>query len=140
VRSGVEILTPAHRHVHSVLHEAQAQASNTLAQKHASHPPVTTGVPRTGVGGPLPPKKLLIERLRKPGWYVLSCLIFLFYLWTATSSNRPFHPRDTSQEFYNQLTDSLMQGHTYLAAKAVASIAGAAGSLRSRGQRTLPAA
>jgi len=48
---------------------------------------------------------------------VLSCLIFLFYLWTATSSNRPFHPRDTSQEFYNQLTDSLMQGHTYLAAK-----------------------
>jgi hypothetical protein len=48
---------------------------------------------------------------------VLSCLIFLFYLWTATSSNRPFHPRDTSHEFYNQLTDSLMQGHTYLAAK-----------------------
>ncbi len=61
--------------------------------------------------------KPLFERLRKPGWYVLSCLIFLFYLWTATSSNRPFHPRDTSNEFYNQLTDSLMQGHVYLAAK-----------------------
>ena len=61
--------------------------------------------------------KPLFKRLRKPGWYVLSCLIFLFYLWTATSSNRPFHLRDTSQEFYNQLTDSLMQGHTYLAAK-----------------------
>ena len=61
--------------------------------------------------------KPLFKRLRKPGWCVLSCLIFLFYLWTATSSNRPFHPRDTSQEFYNQLTDSLMQGHTYLAAK-----------------------
>jgi hypothetical protein len=58
-----------------------------------------------------------MERLRKPGWYVLSCLIFLFYLWTATSSNRPFYLRDTSQEFYNQLTDSLAQGHVYLAAK-----------------------
>jgi hypothetical protein len=86
-------------------------------RKHASHPPVTTGSLEPALAGPLPPKKLLIERLRKPGWYVLSCLIFLFYLWTATSSNRPFHPRDTSQEFYNQLTDSLMQGHTYLAAK-----------------------
>jgi hypothetical protein len=48
---------------------------------------------------------------------VLSCLIFLFYLWTATSSNRPFHLRDTSREFYNQLTDSLVQGHVYLPTK-----------------------
>jgi len=69
------------------------------------------------LAGPPPPKKPLIERLRKPGRYVLSCLIFLFYLWTATSSNRPFHLRDTSNEFYNQLTDSLMQGHVYLPAK-----------------------
>jgi len=56
----------------------------------------------------------LSERLPKPGWYVLSGLIFLFYLWTATSSNRPFQLRDTSDQYYNQLTDSLLQGHTYL--------------------------
>jgi hypothetical protein len=41
----------------------------------------------------------------------------LFYVWTATSSYRPFHPRDTSKEFYNQLTDSLMQGRVSLEAK-----------------------
>jgi hypothetical protein len=61
--------------------------------------------------------KPLSERLVKPGWYAVSCLIFLFYFWTATSSERPFHPRDTSNEFNNQLTDSLLEGHTYLAAK-----------------------
>jgi len=61
--------------------------------------------------------KPFLERLPRPVWYALSCLVFLFYLWTATSSNRPFHLRDTSHEFYNQLTDSLMQGHVYLAAK-----------------------
>jgi hypothetical protein len=84
-------------------------------KKHASHPPVTAE--SLALAGPLPPKKPLIERLRKPGWYVLSCLVFLFYLWTATSSNQPFHLRDTSNEFYNQLTDSLMQGHVYLPTK-----------------------
>ena len=59
----------------------------------------------------------LFDRLRVPGWYVLSSLIFLFFLWTATSSYRPFHLRDTSGEFYNQLTGSLLEGHLYLAAK-----------------------
>ena len=86
-------------------------------RKHASHPPVTAGSLEPALAGPPPPKKPLGERLRKPGWYVLSCLIFLFYLWTATSSNRPFHLRDTSREFYNQLTDSLVQGHVYLPTK-----------------------
>lgn len=62
------------------------------------------------------PPKLLSDRIRKPGWWMLSALIFLFYLWTATSSHKPFHPRDTSHEFYNQFTDSLMQGHVYLPA------------------------
>jgi hypothetical protein len=71
---------------------------------------------------PAPPeapgaREPLSERLLKPGWCVLSCLIFLFYLWTATSSGRPFHPYDTSNEYYNQLAGSLLQGHTYLAAK-----------------------
>jgi hypothetical protein len=86
-------------------------------RKHASHPPPTVGPVEPTLAGPLPLKKPLIKRFRKPAWCALSCLIFLFYLWTATSSNQPFHLRDTSQEFYNQLTDSLMQGHTYLAAK-----------------------
>lgn len=58
-----------------------------------------------------------MERLRKPAWCLLSFLIFVFYLWTATSSNRPFHLRDTSQEFYNLLTDSLVKGHVYLPTK-----------------------
>jgi hypothetical protein len=63
---------------------------------------------------PVPPAKLFSERIRKPGWWVLSALICTFYLWTATSSNKPFQPRDTSREFYNQLTDSLIEGHLYL--------------------------
>src|SRR4051794_21346363 len=33
------------------------------------------------------------ERLRKPAWFCISGLIVVFYLWTATSSNHPFHPR-----------------------------------------------
>src|SRR5579871_1565017 len=56
-------------------------------------------------------------RVSRIMWGLLSCPIFVFYLWTATSSNRPFHLRDTSNEFYNQLTDSLVHGHVYLAAK-----------------------
>jgi len=64
-------------------------------------------------GAPIP----LSQRFRKPVWYALSCLILLFYLWTATSSYRPFHPRDTSSEFYNQLTSSFLKGHLYLAAR-----------------------
>ena len=71
--------------------------------------------PATAEAGRTP--RAPFHRLLKPGWYALSCLVFLFYVGTATSSNRPFHPRDTSGEFYNQLTDSLMQGHTYLAAR-----------------------
>jgi hypothetical protein len=86
-------------------------------KKHASHAPATVGPVEPTLAGPPPPRKPLIERLRKPAWCALSCLIFLFYLWTATSSNQPFHLRDTSQEFYNQLTDSLVRGHTYFAAK-----------------------
>ncbi|HEY1495356.1 MAG TPA: hypothetical protein VGF49_12480 [Candidatus Solibacter sp.] len=54
--------------------------------------------------------------MRKPAWCALSACILLFYFWTATSSYQPFHPRDTSREFYNQLTDSLTQGKVYLAA------------------------
>lgn len=57
------------------------------------------------------------RRVRKPTWYIVSGLIFLFYFWTATSSNRPFHLRDTAGEFYNQLTGSLLQGHVYLPEK-----------------------
>src|ERR1035441_9224855 len=44
-------------HVHSVLHEAQAQASNTLAQKARVASAGDDRVPRTGVGGSAPPQK-----------------------------------------------------------------------------------
>jgi hypothetical protein len=60
------------------------------------------------------PVQPLSERLRKPIWCALSAIMLVFYFWTATSSYKPFHPRDTANEFYNQLTDSLLQGHTYL--------------------------
>jgi hypothetical protein len=66
---------------------------------------------------PKAPPKPFFELIRKPGWYGISCLIFVFYFWTATSTNRPFHLRDSSILFYNQLTDSLLQGHLHLAEK-----------------------
>jgi len=84
--------------------------------KRASQPLVATESPEPALADS-PPRKPLKERLRKPAWCAFSCLIFLFYLWTATSSNRPFHLRDTSREFYNQFTDSFVQGHVYLPTK-----------------------
>jgi hypothetical protein len=62
-------------------------------------------------------KTATFEPLRKPAWYAISLLILTFFFWTATSSNRAFHPRDTAAQFYNQLTSSILHGHLYLAEK-----------------------
>jgi hypothetical protein len=64
-----------------------------------------------------PPARTLFERWRTAAWWLFSVLVFVFYLWTATSSNKPFALRDTSREFQNLLTDALRQGHTYLDVK-----------------------
>ena len=62
-------------------------------------------------------QKQIWDRFRRPLWFGTSGLFLVFYFWTATSSNRPFHPRDSVTRLYNQLTDSLLQGHVYLAEK-----------------------
>ena len=64
-----------------------------------------------------PDQSARFERIGKDGWYVISPLIFVFFLWTATSSNRAFHPRDTARDLYNQLTVSILHGHLYLPEK-----------------------
>src|SRR4051794_37012682 len=53
----------------------------------------------------------------RAAWCCFSALILVFYFWTATSSNRPFHPRDTSHEFYNQLAVAFQKGQLYLDTK-----------------------
>ncbi|MEO8595780.1 MAG: hypothetical protein ABI759_20840 [Candidatus Solibacter sp.] len=70
---------------------------------------------------PLAPSRVqhrpFAERAARPAWLVFSALLCVFYFWTATSSEKAFRPRDTSRDFYNQLTDAFLKGQTYLDAK-----------------------
>ena len=61
--------------------------------------------------------RALAERIGWAAWGLFSALLLVFYFWTATSSNQPFRPRDTSQELYGQLAAAFQKGQTYLDTK-----------------------